>query len=312
MLGWSLEPGAGLLDKVLEAVDVIKTYGKYVALKKVSISVKSKTLTGLVGPNGSGKTTFIRLAVGITKPDGGTVRLFQEDPYNSPRARERLGYIPERPQLPSSLPIFELLRITAMIYGDPRPADKASEAIAASGLEGHEHKRFDQLSAGLKQRAAIAHALIHEPDFLIADEPTSNLDPVERMKILSLLAELNKRRGLTVLFTSHVLAEVSRLSDEIIVLLNGRIAFEGSPNLLVEKSRIVRIRTSMPEALARELAGRGYDCVEEAFSVKVFLESRREVGRLLNDLAMVSSQIPIFNIDTVEAALEELLTESGG
>jgi len=299
-------------NTVLEARDVWKYYGRHPALQGVSFSVGEGELVGLVGPNGSGKTTLIRILVGILRPSRGQVRVRGRDPLRDPAARESLGYIPERPMLPSSMPIGELLRVAAMIHGVPRPGDAVGEAVALAGLEGHEHKRFDELSAGLKQRAAIAHALIHEPSVIVADEPTSNLDPVERMKILEILSQINRRRGLTLLFTSHVLAEVSRLSDRIVVLLRGRRVFTGSPGELVERSRTVRIRTSLPDRLAAMLVERGYPVEEEAFSVLVRLKSRSEIPRLLRDLAGISGEVPVFSVDTVEAALEELLRGGQG
>ncbi len=300
------------MGSVLEVEGVKKRYGRLLALRGVSFTLRPGVLVGLVGPNGAGKTTLIRVVVGILRPTEGRVRLFGRDPFREPRAREPLGYIPERPQLPSSIPVRELLRITAMLYGHPRPADAVDEAIALTSLEGHEYKRFDQLSAGLKQRAAIAHALIHEPRLIIADEPTANLDPVERVKILQILSDLNRKMGLTVLFTSHVLAEVSRLGEEIIVLLGGRVAFVGSPERLVEMSKIVRVRTSDPEKLSRLLAERGYNVEVEAFSVRVELKSRAEISRLFRDLSEIEDEVPVYNVDTVEAALEGLLRGGGG
>ena len=295
------------MEPVLRAEEVSKRYGRVEALRGVSFQVPRGSLAGLVGPNGSGKTTLIRILVGIIRPSSGKALLFGEDPWRSSRARERLGYIPERPVLPSSVPVRELLRIAAMIRGSPRPLDAADEAIALAGLEGHEHKRFEELSAGLKQRAAIAHAMVHEPELLVADEPTANLDPLERMRILEILGDINRRRGLTVLFTSHVLAEVARLSDRVIVLLRGRVAFEGRPEDLVETARVVRVRTPDPERLAGGLAEEGFEVEREAFSVRVRLGSRGELPRLLRALSRGDLAQLVLGLDTVEAALEELL-----
>ncbi|MCE4628358.1 MAG: ABC transporter ATP-binding protein [Desulfurococcales archaeon] len=297
---------------VLSVENIWKYYGRTPALRGVSFSVREGELVGLVGPNGSGKTTLIRIIVGILRASRGRVSLRGSDPFREPRSREGLGYIPERPVLPSSMSIRELLRTAAMIYSHPRPSDAAEEALAIAGLEGHGDKSFDELSAGLKQRAAIAHALVHEPEIIVADEPTSNLDPVERLKILELLADLNTRRGLTLLFTSHVLAEVSRLSERIVVLLRGERVFYGSPRSLVERSRLVRVRTSEPRRLAYALSKLGYSVGEEAFSVLIRLGSRSELGKLLRDLSEIAGEVPIFSIDTVEAALEELLRGGAG
>ncbi len=295
--------------EILVVEDVWKSYSGKPVLKGVSLSVKQGSITGLLGPNGSGKTTLLRVSLGIARRDRGRVLLDGRDPLVDPHSRERVGYIPERPELPSSVPIMELLRLTAMLYGCPRPLDCAAEAVAQAGLEGHEHKVFRALSAGLKQRAAIAHALVAEPELIIADEPTANLDPLERSRLLSLLVSLSREQGVTVLYTSHILAEVTRTVDEIIVVYRGRRIFQGTPAGLVESARIVTIRCLDPSGLARFLAERGYEVRAGPFEVRVFLESRSELPRLLELVASISGSNPVYSVDTVESAIETLLEE---
>ncbi|MEB3765874.1 MAG: ABC transporter ATP-binding protein [Desulfurococcales archaeon] len=289
--------------------NVTKTYGDKKALSNVSVTVKENKITGLLGPNGSGKTTMIKIILGIIRKDAGKVLLRGRDPFKDPRAREHVGYIPERPELPSSMPVREVLITAAKIYGSTNPKDTVDEAISLAGLSGNEWKRFKELSAGLKQRAAIAHALISDPDILIADEPTSNLDPIERVRILDLLVDLNRKEDLTLLFTGHVLAEVSRVAEDIIVLRNGKLLFQGSPRNLMDIASIVAIRASDPVKLSMLLEERGFKTRHTPFSLTVYLSGREEIPRLMEALAVLASKhgIDIFSIDTVEASLEEML-----
>ncbi|MEB3860741.1 MAG: ABC transporter ATP-binding protein, partial [Desulfurococcales archaeon] len=199
-----------MASTVLLVEDVWKRYGRVEALRGASLTLERGEILGLLGPNGAGKTTLLKVVLGLARRDRGRVELLGVDPLRSPRARRRVGVIFERPTLPDSMPVRELLEHAARIHGSGR--GMVDEAIEVAGLGGHEWKRFSMLSAGLKQRAAIAHAMVADPEVLIADEPTSNLDPVERARILELLARLNSERGLTILVSSHVVSEVLRVS----------------------------------------------------------------------------------------------------
>ncbi len=293
--------------------DLVKIYNEQPVLNNVSISVEEGIITGLLGPNGSGKTTLIKIILGIIRRNRGNVLLYGKDPFRYPDTRNRVGYIPERPELPSSLSVRDVLIQAAKIYGVNTPKDNVDEAIAKSGLSGHEHKYFRELSAGLKQRAAIAHALVGEPELLIADEPTSNLDPLERLRILDLLVQFNREGKMTILFTGHVLAEVSRIANRLIVLMKGRVVFDGSPSDLVKTATTVSIRSSDPVKLASVLASYGYSV--EAYPLKtiVILKDRKEIAKLFSELSRVSKEysIEIFSLDTVEVALERLLERGG-
>jgi len=182
-------------EDVLVLEGVWKSFHGAPVLRGVSLRVPEGGIVGLVGPNGAGKSTIIRVGLGILRRDRGLVSLMGRDPFHDPRARERVGVVFERPVLPGGVPVVRVLEYAARIRGAGR--SDVLKAVRLAGLEGHEHKPFDSLSAGLKQRAAIAHALVGDPVFIVADEPTSNLDPVERVRILNLVARLNRDHGIT-------------------------------------------------------------------------------------------------------------------
>jgi ABC-2 type transport system ATP-binding protein len=262
---------------------------------------------GLVGPNGAGKTTLIRVSLGLLRPDSGTVRLMGFDPFREPRAREGVGVVFERPSFLPSMPVTELLERAARIY--KVPGEEVRRVIELAGLKGHESKPFGNLSAGLKQRTAIAHAMIGRPRLLIADEPTSNLDPVGRGEVLRLLAELN-REGVTVLLSSHVLSEVLRVVSRVAVIKSGNIVIAGPPDEVVSSARVGRVRTPDPERLAKVLADRGLEARADVNSVYVRLrgpEEERELFRALADA--VQKGLKYYGIDLVEPGLEEVLRE---
>lgn len=293
-------------ESLLSLSSVWKSYGGRPALRGVSLSVGEGEFLGLVGPNGAGKTTLIRVSLGLLRRDSGSVELMGRDPFRDPRARERVGVVFERPSLPASMPVIDLLRRAARIYGSS--LEDVKRAIDVAGLRGHEDRPFGQLSAGLKQRAAIAHALVARPRLLIADEPTSNLDPVERVSILESLVRLKSEEGVSVLLSSHVLSEVLRVVDRIVILKDGRTIVEGSPDEVVSSARAARVRTPEPKALASALSSRGLEVLPAPQEVVVRLRSTDDERVLLMALAEALGQgLKYYSIDFVEPGLEELL-----
>ena len=292
---------------VLTLENVYKTYpGGVKALKGVTLKVERGEVIGLVGANGSGKTTLIKIALGILGRDRGDVSLNGRDPFRDPKAREGVGVVFERPTLPGGLSVRRLLENSAKLYGVPR--DYVDEAIDLAGLRGHEHKAFPQLSAGLKQRAAIAHALVGQPDFIIADEPTSNLDPIERSKILEMLANLNRKRGVTLLISSHVIYEVMKVATRIVALRRGVVVKDGPVSEVLGSNVRVRIRAANPEVAAKILMERGFEVVIAGASIYTRLRGdRRELIETL--LEAERRGAVILSFDTAEPSIEEVISE---
>jgi ABC-2 type transport system ATP-binding protein len=297
----------GTAGSVLEVRGVTKRFRNHKALDSASMSVPEGSITGLLGPNGAGKTTLIRVALGILRRDSGEVELFGRDPLTDPEARRSVGVVFERPVLPDAIPVKTLLEHAARIYGRDEARD-VEWAVKASGLSGYEHKRFSELSAGYKQRAAIAHALVARPWFLVADEPTSNLDPVERVKILNLLVELNESEGMTVMVSSHILAELLRIAKNIVVMSRGRVVSQGPPEDVIGGFRAARVRSGEPDALKAFLESRGIQCRISGLSVIARLGGEADAARLLRALSeAVGEGLRVYSIDLVEPGLEEVL-----
>ena len=292
--------------EILVVDDVYKPYpGGVRALHGVSLSIRKGEVVGLVGSNGSGKTTLIKVSLGLLSRDKGRVELNGVDPFKDPRARENVGIVFERPTLPSGIPVKRLLEIAAKIYGAPR--DAVDEAIELAGLRGHEHKSFPQLSAGLKQRAAIAHALIAQPDFIVADEPTSNLDPLERVRVIELLSRLNREKGVTLLISSHIIYEIMRVAVRVVVVSKGRVVRDGRIDEILGSNVKARIRATKPSLVAEVLRRRGFKTKILGATVYASLDGRKEA---LMEALLEAEKLGayIVSFDVAEPSIEEVLS----
>ncbi|MCS7106772.1 MAG: ABC transporter ATP-binding protein [Acidilobaceae archaeon] len=295
-----------LMGTVLEVSNVRKVYGTTVAVDNVTLKVHDGELVGLLGPNGAGKSTLIKISLGLLRRDKGTVILNGYDPYEDSRARRGVGVIFERPMLPDSLTIIDLLDRASRIYGTSR--EEVRRAVKYTGLEPHLYKTFTELSAGLKQRAAIAHALLSRPRLIVADEPTSNLDPIERGRLLELIDTLNSDEKISFIVSSHVIPEISRVAKRVVVMNRGRIILEGDVSEVVMKTSVARIRASDVKALEKILSLSGYDVRVEGINLIVKLKGVEQQAELLRLLADISaSGTRILSMDFAGAGLEEVL-----
>lgn len=203
------------------------------ALQGVSFTLNMGHTLGLIGANGAGKSTSIRLMMDFIRPDKGTIRLFDR-PVADLSQRNQIGYLPETASFPASLTILDLIRFTASTCGlSSRLRKERSEALLHElGLWEARHKRLRSYSKGMQQRANFVLALLNDPQLLILDEPMSGLDPLGRGQIINIVQRL-KEQGKTILFCSHILGDVDLLVDQLLVLHRGRTLFNGLPGDLL-------------------------------------------------------------------------------
>lgn len=204
------------------------------ALRGLSLAVEQGRVVGFLGPNGAGKTTTLHVLLGFVEAARGTARLFGEDVRRS-IARQRLGYLPEQPQLYPFLTGRELLEMSGRLFGLKGRVlrERVADLVAEVGLDGSAaERRIGTYSRGMMQRIGLAQALIHDPDLVILDEPTGGLDPIGRLEMRGLIARL-RERGKTVFFSSHELSEVELVCDRIAILVRGRLVAEGPATELV-------------------------------------------------------------------------------
>ena len=199
-----------------------KRYGSVIAVDGLSFEIAKGETFALIGPNGAGKTTTLKILLGLAHPDGGSVSVGPKGlaPRDA-RTRHELGYVPQRVEFPTGRTVSEILAFFAALRGLPHTA--VAQALDRVGLRGIAERRASELSGGYTQRLSLGQALLGNPSLLVLDEPTASLDPEATWEFRTLVGQL-KREGKTILLSSHLLSEVERVSDRVLILVNGRRA----------------------------------------------------------------------------------------
>ena len=209
----------------IDAQSITKSYGNQLALNQVSFSAKKGEIIGFLGPNGAGKSTMMKILTGYLIPDEGTVSVAGIDVLSQPiNAQLKVGYLPEQNPLYQDMYVREYLQFQAAIFKAQKEA--IEEVIEKVGLTPEVHKKIGQLSKGYQQRVGIAAAILHNPDVLILDEPTTGLDPNQLQEIRGLIKELGKEK--TILFSTHIMQEVEAVCDRVIIIKKGELLLDKS------------------------------------------------------------------------------------
>ena len=220
----------------IEVENLSKFYGPARGIENVSFSVKKGEIMGFLGPNGSGKTTTMRILTCFFPPTSGTARICGSDILNdSFSVREKIGYLPENVPLYMDMPVFSYLNFFAEIKGVPSrmKKKKVDEVIQRCELQSVSHRLIRKLSKGFKQRVGIAQALLNDPEVLILDEPTVGLDPKQIIDIRSLIKGLGGSQ--TVILSTHILPEISMTCDRVIIMHQGKLVAVDTPSNLTKK-----------------------------------------------------------------------------
>jgi ABC-2 type transport system ATP-binding protein len=291
---------------VLELIDVARSFDGTVALDGVTFSVAPGTMVGFVGRNGAGKTTAMRIVVGVLEADRGEVR-WQGRPVDA-RARRRFGYMPEERGLYPKMRVQEQLVYFARLHGLARSdaARRARDTVEILGVAGGAKDRVETLSLGNQQRVQLAAALVHHPDVLILDEPFSGLDPVGVDALAGTLRH-EADRGVPVLFSSHQLELVERLCDAVVLIDAGRIVAQGSIAELraSRRRRLYRVEVDTPDPWWEELPGVTVERLVPG-GVILLLDDGFDEQRLL-DVARGAGDVAHFS--AVQPTLAELFRE---
>ncbi|PZX56688.1 gliding motility-associated ABC transporter ATP-binding subunit GldA [Algoriphagus chordae] len=208
----------------LEVSQLSKLYGKQKALDEVSFSAKPGRILGFLGPNGAGKSTTMKIITGFLSADSGEVKVMGKDALNSPKEVSRLiGYLPEHNPLYLDMYVREFLEFSGGLYGvsGQQLKSRTQELLHRTGLEPEQHKKIAQLSKGYRQRVGLARALIHDPQVIILDEPTTGLDPNQLVEIRSLIQEVAKDK--TLILSTHIMQEVEAICHDVVIIDKGKI-----------------------------------------------------------------------------------------
>lgn len=266
------------MAQLLEAKGLTKHYGSTVALESASFSVH-EGITGLLGPNGAGKSTAIKLFLGLLRPTGGSAEVLGKKPYESVEVRARLGYMPEHDCLPTGITASEFLSHMAQVSGLP-PAyarTRAADVLRHVGLDEERYRAIGEYSSGMKQRVKLAQALVHDPVLVLLDEATAGLDPGGREEMLDLIRRTGREFGVSILLSSHLMGDVERTCNRIIVLDCGRVTEEGAVSRFVQETQTLFIDVdSNRDELVVALAKRGIRAMVEGSSLAVEHASDQE------------------------------------
>ncbi len=229
-------------SKAIVVSGVCKDFGEKRVLDNINLEVKGGEILGFLGPSGAGKTTLIRILTGQLKPTGGEASILQRDTIKlDSETYTKLGMVLDNTGLYERLSVRENLDIYTKIYGLPK--SRIKEVLKKVGLEEEEKKAVSKLSKGMKQRLALARAVLHEPQILFMDEPTSGLDPMTAMHIHEFILE-QKEKGTTIFLTTHNMEEAYKLCDHVALLCDGKIVEYGKPEEVCRKynhQKIVRV-----------------------------------------------------------------------
>jgi ABC-2 type transport system ATP-binding protein len=230
-----------LSDPIVEFSAVTKRFGDFVAVDDLSFALPPGAIVGFLGPNGAGKTTSVRMMLGLFAPDSGEIRVFGKPATRAGRAR--MGYLPEERGLYKRMRTVDAIAYIARLKGMTRGAARARslELLKQFGLGDFARVRIQGLSRGMTQKAQIISSIVHDPEFVVLDEPFSGLDPVNQSDLEAFIRDL-AHRGKTVLFSTHTMEHAERLCDEVIIIAKGRKLFDGSVtaarDLLPRRARI--------------------------------------------------------------------------
>ena len=287
-----------------------KRYGPVSALDALTLRVDSG-ITGVVGVNGAGKSTLIKILLGLLPATGGTVEVLGRDPGAEGRdIRALVGYMPEHDCLPADVSAADFVLHMALMSGLPRQAsrERASDVLRHVGLDEERHRAMGGYSTGMKQRAKLAQALVHDPALVFLDEPTSGLDPRARDDMLDLIARVHADFGISVVVTSHLLGELERTADSIVVLDSGRLLRASRTSDLTQSTGTVVVEVLGPpgsdRALGQALLDRGVTAWPAGTDVEVRIERPEDLDAVRDaavdlDLGLVRVQERRHTLDEV-------------
>ncbi len=298
----------------IELEHVSRWYGNVVAVNDVSIRLGGG-VTGLLGPNGAGKSTLLHMLAGLLRPSAGKVTICGQPAWRNPGLYRMIGLVPERETVQGFLTGRQFARFNAQLQGLTDADAAAARAIRTVDLEAAADRPIATYSKGMRQRAKIAAALVHDPQILLLDEPFNGMDPRQRLHMIALLRSM-AAEGRTILFSSHILEEVERLADSVLVIYAGRLAASGDfrqiRRLMTDRPHTFTVRSSddrrLAAALLADAAVNGVELTDSHLTVRVgdFGAFSRLLPRVARD-ARISLRVVTPTDDSLESVFAYLV-----
>jgi len=277
-------------------------------LKDINLQVPTGSIYGFLGPNGAGKTTTLRLLLGLIKQEQSSIQIFGQDFWpNRIAVLKRIGSLIEQPSLYGHLTGRENLEVFRLSYGCERI--RIDEVLAIVGLTDAATKKAKEYSLGMKQRLAIAIALLHEPDLLILDEPTNGLDPNGIIEIRDLLRNLNQEYGTTILISSHLLPEVEKIVTHLGIINEGKLIFQGTlPELQQFKTAALTLAAEVDDPIkATTLLSGNFTVIPTNGQLHISIQNKAQVAEIAR--IWVQNQINIYQLNLLKSDLEDLFMQ---
>lgn len=294
---------------ILDVSHISKSFGNHTVLKDLSFSVPEHSIYGFIGKNGAGKTTAMKMVLGLYPVDQGEIKVCGEKAaYGQNRTNRYIGYLPDVPEFYGFMTPPEYLWLCGEITGMPKSVlkDRIPEMLKVTGLY-QEKRRIQGFSRGMKQRLGIAQALINRPRLLICDEPTSALDPAGRKEILDILKSV--REYTTILFSTHILSDVERICDEIGILNGGKLAWHGTMEDIHHMGQSQGFEIDFLNAKDAQRLAMEWDGAKRTNDLQLIFEggSKNDMNKVMEQIA--AQNIPVRRMERMEPSLEAFFME---
>lgn len=248
----------GLVGEGLVVDNIGKSFRGRPVVKGVTLSLRRGEVVGLLGPNGAGKTTILHMIAGFLRPSKGSVRITGRPTWRNHEMYRHVGLVPEKEAVYPFLTGYEFVLMSAKLFGLSDPAEAARRAIGTVDMEAAQDRRLGGYSKGMKQRIKVAAAIVHDAQVLLLDEPFNGTDPAQRLQMMEVLRRM-AAEGRTIVFSSHILDEVERLAENVLVIVAGRLAASGDfraiRRLMTDRPHTFTVRSSDNRRLAVALVG---------------------------------------------------------
>lgn len=301
---------------VIAANGLMKRFGETPVFNNITLTIPPG-ITGLLGSNGAGKTTLLSMLLGVERRDAGELRVLGHDPATAgPEVRARIGYSPEHHHLPDDVQAADLVRHLAQLHGLPFQAstERASDALWLVGLGEERFRPIGTMSTGQRQRVKLAAAIAHDPALVLLDEPTDGLDPVQRDAMLELIQRIGNEYGISVVLSSHLLEEVERVCDYVVIIADGHVQLSGNlHDMRGERTGVMVELDAGHETVAGELVAAGLKVRITGQQLHVDLATAVEDPWFIHDRvrdAVASTGVGLRRLSDQTLSLEDVFLES--